>query len=118
MVARDVLGTDSLREMHREPLGKASGIHEDQRRTVLGNQLGDAGVDLLPHFCRHHRLERRRWNLEREIEGPDMAGVDNRRQRLAGPYEELRDLFDRPLCRRQADALGTLSDERVEPCEC
>ena len=117
-MARNAFGAEPFGQMHRQALAQPPGVHEHERRAVLGNQLGDAGVDLLPHFCRHHRLERRRWNLEREIEGPDMAGVDNRRQRLAGSYEELRDLFDRPLCRRQADSLGTLSDERVEPCEC
>ena len=114
VMARDAIGAEPFGQMHREAFAQPTGVYEHQRRAVLRNQLGDAGVDLFPHFRRHHRLERRRWNLERQIEGPDMAGVDDRGQGLAGSYEELRDLFDRPLCCRQADSLGPFPDERVQ----
>jgi len=46
-----------------------------------------------------------------------MACVDDRRQRLIGSDEELRDLLDRSLGGRQTDPLGSLPDERIEPGE-
>src|SRR2546430_16393147 len=84
-------------EMHRRPLAETPGVHEHQRRAMLRDQLGDPGVDLFPHFRRHHRLERRGWNLQLEIQRANVPGVDNRRQWLMGAYQELGDLFDRLL---------------------
>ena len=74
------------------------------------HQLGEAAVDLLPHLVRHHRRERRRRHLEREIALLGVADVDDRAVGAAvgvdraGADQEARDLVDRLLRRRQADA--------------
>src|SRR2546422_836564 len=78
MMARDVLGAEPFGQMHRQALTQPPGVYEHQRRAVLRNQLGDAGIELLPHLRRHHRLERRGRNLQSEIEGPDVSGVVTR----------------------------------------
>ena len=42
------------------------------------DQVGEARVDLQPHLVRHHRFERRRRHLERQVARSHVAGVDDR----------------------------------------
>ena len=93
----DAIRAKPLGEMHRQPLAETPGVHKHQRRAMLRDQLGDPGVDLFPNLRRHHRLERRGWDLQLQIQRADVAGVDNRGQRLTRSDQELSDLFDRPL---------------------
>ena len=100
---------EPLAEVARGALGHAPGVDEDERRPVHQRELGDPAVDLLPLVVRHHRRERRRRQLEREIALLGVADVDDRAVgdavvRRAGADQEARDLVDRLLRRRQADA--------------
>ena len=125
VVAGDVLLADALRELVRDALREPPRVHEDERRAVLRDQLGDALVDLAPLLGRGDRLEVSRRQLDGEVEVALVAEVDDRAVRLAvsieaiGADEEARDLLDRPLRRREPDARGPLAaglgDELVEP---
>ena len=59
VVGRHVLHAQPLGEMHRQPLAQLPRVDEHQRGAVLGDELGEPLVDLLPHLARHYRLERR-----------------------------------------------------------
>ncbi len=94
--------------------GHAPGVDEHQRRVVLRDELGQARVDFRPHLVRHHRLERRSWNLQAQIALALMARVDDRDlrgrravRRSAG--EKMGDGFDRVLRRGEADALQAVA---------
>ena len=53
----DGLLAQPLAQVTRRPLGHLSRVDEDQRRLVLGDELGQAVVVLLPHFMRHDGVE-------------------------------------------------------------
>src|SRR6185503_6549850 len=78
----------------------------------------DAAVDLLPLLVRAHRRERRRRDLDAEVQRAERPGVDERAV-AAGADEEPADLVERLLRRRETDALyGALARrERLEPFE-
>ena len=95
--------------MARRALGHAARVDEDQRRPVRRHEFDDARVDLVPLRDGHHRRERRRRHLEREVALFRVADVDDLALRDAidhamCAHEEARDLGDRLLRRRQADA--------------
>jgi hypothetical protein len=106
---------DALREPPR--------IHEHERRVVGLDQLRQSIVDLAPGLARHHGFEWRREHLHREVGRSLVALVDDRAVgRLAGrtaaaPDQEASDILDRPLGRRQADALEPAAGHVVEPLE-
>ena len=86
-------------------------------------ERGQAIVVLLPHFVRHHRLERRSRQLEREVGGAAMALVDDDAvgapvgADVRRPDQEARDVVDRPLRRREADPLHRMRADVREPLE-
>ena len=91
---------------------------------MLARELREPRVDLLPDLVRHHRLERRR----RAPRARDRARARGRRRRsrtaapsaraaARTPDQEARDLLDRLLRRRQADAHRRLRGQRGEPLE-
>ena len=49
---------EPLGQMASQAFGHAPGVHEDQRRGVFLDQRCEPIVVLLPHFVRHHRIER------------------------------------------------------------
>jgi len=107
--ARDNLLADALGQVARRALGQTPRIDEDQRGAVLAHQLGEPVVDLLPDFARHHRLEGRRRQLDRQVARPNVARVDDRAGRHAGRVgpvadQEARNLLDRFLRGRQPDS--------------
>ncbi len=57
VVGGDRLLPQSLGEMTGGALGQSPGIGEDQRGAVLGDELGEAVVDLLPHLVGHDRRQ-------------------------------------------------------------
>ena len=122
MVRRDRVLAEALAEMARGALGHPACVDEDQRRPVQVDQLGDPAVDLLPLVVRHHRRKRCRRQLEGEVALLGVADVDDRAVGLAtgdraGADQEARDLGDRLLRRRQADANQRLGDDRLQPLE-
>ena len=64
VVRGDGVVAEPVAEVARDALGHAARVDEDQRRAVLGDQLREAVVVLLPHLVRHHRLERRARDLD------------------------------------------------------
>src|SRR5712691_6223176 len=86
---------------------------------MLEYQLHQPLVDLLPHLGRPHRLERRRRNLERQIEGARVSRVDDGGVacEAARAREETGDVLDRFLRRREADALESPAGEVLERLE-
>ena len=100
----------------REPLGEPAGVDEHERGAVLADELGDA-VEHVAHLLgRRDRLELAVGQLEREVEVALVAGVDDRGQRPVA-HEQPGDGLDRPLRRRQPDAVRALLAQRLEPLE-
>ncbi len=62
-----------------EPLGHAARVDEDQRGAVLLDQCGDAVEDVAHLLGRCDRLQLAFGELEREVEGALVAGVDDHR---------------------------------------
>ena len=85
------------------------------------DQLGQSVVDLLPDFRRHHRLERRVGDFEREVARAAVADVDDgagrasRRPRPA--HQKARHGLDRLLGRGQADAQQPIAAQRGQTFE-
>ena len=123
VVRRDLIRPQALGEMQREPLRQPPGVHEHQRRAVLRDQLHQPLVDLVPHLGRHHRLERRRRDLDREIERAGVAGVNDLGKRDAGcgmgasSDEEAGYLLDGLLRGREPDALEATAGQVLQPLE-
>ena len=119
VMRRDVLGADALGKVHRHALGEPAGVHEHECGAVFADELGQSVVQLLPHFRRHHRLERRRGDLDREVELPGVARVDNAGVgcRVSGARQESGDLLDRLLGRGQTDALERAARQMLQPLE-
>ena len=127
-----------LVQPHRQPLGQAPVVDEDDRRAVLLDELEDRRVDRRPDRAGvrlvagvhldavlHHRLGElvRRAELAQvldrhddlEIEILARAGVDELDRAVAG--DEAADLLQRALRRREADPLRRLVEQRVEALE-
>ena len=127
-----------LVELGREALGQAAPVHEHDRRTMRADQLQQARVDRRPDrgpgwaraggrtARRHvrgladlaHVLDR---DDDLELHGLAMTRVDDRDgpgpPLGPEPAQEPRDLIERTLRGGQADALGRLLGELVQPFE-
>ncbi len=128
---RDLL----LRELvqtQRQPLGETAVVDEDDRRAVLLDEPQELGVHRRPDRGRRRplaagaeqRVGRRAgpWlahvfdgNDDLEVELLPAAGVHDPDRPCPG--HEPADLLDRPLRRREADALDRLADQPVEPLD-
>ena len=123
MVGGDMLLAETFAEMACGAFGHASRVDEDQGRAVRLDQPGEAVVDRLPDLVRHHRLERHRRHLDGEVARAHVATVDDRtvghapRIDMAGADQEPRNLLDRLLRGRQADAGQAALAQRFEAFE-
>ena len=137
MGARDVR-VGELVEPHREPLGEAPVVDEDDRRAVLLHEVEQRGIDRGPDRPRR-RLEagghcdvvlddvltegrvgaRLAHVLERDddLEVELLAGARVDELDRPAPANEPSDLLERPLRRREADALERLRRHLLEPFE-
>ena len=139
---RDLLPR-SLVQRRREPLGQAAAVDEDHRRAVRADELDQPRVDRRPDRTARGAAPRRARtgsprlaearhvldrDLDRQLEGFPGSGVDDLdRARLHGPVpaadlsaaEEARDLLERALGGREADALqrAAARAQRLEPLE-
>ena len=71
---------------------------------MLLGKFSDAGRDFLPRFVTGNRTQQRGRNLNPEIKRARMTDVDDDRSGAAIPGEKMRDIFNRLLCGREADA--------------
>ncbi len=121
MVRGDRVPSQPFLEIARDPFRQAAGVDEDEGDAVFLDELGEPVEDLLPHFVRHDRFERRAWQLERQLESTAVSLVDH--GALASSTirpdadQELRHLFDGMLSRREADALERAARDVLEPFE-
>ncbi len=115
-----ILGEAAVMRGHRvlaQPLGElarrafrhAPRVDEDQRRLVVAREFGEPVVDRAPDLVRHHRFQRGGRDFQRQIARAMMAAIDNaavaaRIGRRRHTDQEARDLLDRLLRGRQADA--------------
>src|SRR6185312_10255810 len=95
--------------MPRYAFGVAASVDEDECRAMLEDQLRQSIVDLQPHIARHYRFEWRERDLELQVAGADMTGVDDGAVgasvsvNLAGPNQEAGYLLDGLLSGGQAN---------------
>ena len=77
VVGADVLLADALGEREGGALGEAAGVHEDERRAVLLDELGEAVVHVAPLLAGGDGLEVGGRDLDLEFEVALVAGVDD-----------------------------------------
>ena len=107
----DLVLAQPVGQLPRQPLGHLPRVDEHERGAMLANQRRDAVVVLRPHFMRHHRFERRRGQLDAEIDVAAMTLINHRAighivLDCGGPHQESRDGLDGTLRGRQPDAEG------------
>ena len=113
-----------LVDARRKAFGEASRVDEDDRRAMRLDELEQPRVDRGPDAVEiaaallfggqsRHVLDR---HLDAHLHRLEPAGVDDRHL-AAGAAEESRDLFQRPLRRRQADALRLCLCDRAQPLQ-
>ena len=117
VVGGDLRLAEPLGKVARDALGHPPRVDEDERGAMRLDELREALVDLLPHFRRHHRFERRGRDFQRQVARPVVADVDDRHLGggaavRAGADQQTRDRLDRILGRRQADAQQPVAGER------
>ena len=93
-----------LAQVPRQPFRHAPRIDEYQRRPVRLDERRQPVVIFVPDFVRHHRFERGAGDFDPEIHVAAMPGVDDRAWLRGSADEITRDLVDRLLRGRQADA--------------
>ena len=114
VVGSDAIIAKALGQLMRHPLGKAPGVHRDQRRAMRLDQMHEAIVDFFPDLMRHHGFERRTRNFDREVHRALVALVDDDAGTIG---QKPRDLLDRLLRRRKSDALQLAPAHMIEAFE-
>jgi len=113
--------TEPLLQLVGHPLDQAAGVDEDDGGALGPRVGGDAVVDLGPELVGRDRPQLLVCHLDGEREVATVADVDDaaRRRFAAGTRADQQPghLLDRPLRRREPDALETAAGERVEPFE-
>ena len=101
-MSRHRVVAEAFAEQVGDALGQPAGVDEHERGAVLAHERGDA-VEHVGHLLgRGDRLQLTVRQLEREVELPQVAGVDDRRQGPV-PDEQARDGLDRALGRGETD---------------
>ena len=117
VVRQDGVFAEALREMMRHALGQAARVDEDKRGAVLADELGDAVVDLAPHFVGGDGAELVARDFDGQFHRAAVADVDDR----GVVAQERGDILDGLDGGGEADALGlgqpALFDETVEARE-
>ena len=72
-----MLLADAFGQVLGGAFGDPSLIDEDQRRLVVGHELGEPVVDFLPDLVGHHRCQWRVRNLQRQITLTNMPRIDD-----------------------------------------
>ncbi len=113
---------EALGQLVGHPLRHLAGVDEHQRGAVVPGVIGDAVEDVRHLAAAHDGLQLRGRQLDRHLEIAGVAAVDDHRGRAVVVHarEEPGDQVQRPLRRREPDALETapaLGDERIEPLE-
>ena len=128
--ARATGSSAQLVEAQRQPLGHAAAVHEHDRRVVRAHELEQLGVERRPQRVRAAvvgALRRRRPAPSARPRRSRPASRCARSSSLRMPAstmlhvavaaDEARDLLERPLRRRQRDALRIALAEGREPLE-
>ena len=76
-MAVDVTFPQLLGQLVRQPLGKSAGVHKNQRRAMLMNQLDYSVVDLVPLLVRANNAQLRPRKLDPQIPYSRMTHVDD-----------------------------------------
>ena len=116
VMARDRVFPQDARQLCGDPLRHLARVDEDESRPVLPDELRDPLVDLGPLLVRAHGRERRRRDLDSEVEVAESPGVDERAL-PPGAGEEAADRVDRLLRGGEADALDRPTGELFETLE-
>ena len=125
VVGRHLSVAEPFLEHVGEAFGETAGVREDERRMVFPREGRDSIDDLRPLLVRRDGLELARGNFDGDVERAAVTDVDDvagglgvglaGQRRARGSHEQACNDVDRLLCRRQADAGGSLLAERVQP---
>src|SRR6266852_235594 len=108
------IATEAFGEMMRHALREPAGVDENERRGMLIGKLGDAVVDLAPHFIGGHRAKLARGNFDGQIHFTAMADLYDGRVVALISRQEMGDSLDRLLRRGETDAHEPPAGEMVE----
>src|SRR5580693_9662020 len=100
----DVVRPEFLGQMVRNSLRESPCIYEHQRGAMLLDQFHEAVVYLVPHFVGRDGAKLAGGNFDREIELPFVADVNDYGVWTLIACEEMGNLFNRLLCRGEANA--------------
>ena len=114
VMRRHCLFAQSLGQLPRHTFGHAARVDEHQCGAVRFDQPHQAVVNLLPDLCRHNRFQRRVGHLHYQFARALMAGVDDRHISRSGAAQQIRNLLDRVLRRRQTDAHQIVCAQRCQ----
>src|SRR5580698_4801409 len=120
MVCSNQLFANTFGQVTRNALRVSPGVDEDEGRTMLGDQFGEAVIDQRPDFARHHGFERRRRYLDLEFTLTDVTGINDGavglsvETRLPRADEEAGNLLNRLLGGGQTNARQLPSGQRFE----
>ena len=113
----DLFRAEKIAHLMGDALDQSAGIHEDQRRAVLGDLGRDLLVDIGPNLVRRYRPQLRFRHGDGELELALVADVDDFAFGRAGRGDALRSheepphFRDRLLRRAQADSLDRFLGE-------
>src|SRR3984885_612540 len=114
MMRGDRLFTEQRGEMMRQAFGEAASVHENERRTVLLHQAGDALIDFVPHLIGSDGAEFAGRNFDGEVEASALLDFDDYGRGPSAAGEKLSDQFDGLLRGREPNSGERLRGERFE----
>src|SRR5258706_15630863 len=77
VMAGDLVWAHEARQARGETLGELSRVNEDERRTMLIDELDDLAINLIPLLVRTNGAERRRRHFDGDVHLTAMADVNH-----------------------------------------
>ncbi len=115
VVGGDDVIAQPLRQLMRHPLREPASVDRDQRGPMRLDQCHEAVIDLLPHFARHDRFQRRARDLDPQVDLSLVSFIDDRAWLFIDQI--FLDCLDGLLRRRQADPLQLPAADVIEALE-
>src|ERR1700674_1663525 len=117
MMGCNVFFAEPFRKLMRHSFCQPSRIDEEQRGTMLSDELHYAVVNLVPHFVRGDRTKSAARNFDCDIKLPLVSNVDDPRIGTAIASKKMCNFFDWFLGRRQTNADRRTIGQRLQPLQ-
>jgi len=104
-------------KLMRHSFSQPARIDEEQRRTMLSDELHHAVVNFVPHFVAGDRTQSAGWNFDRDIELPLVTHINNHRIGAGIASKKMCNFFDGLLRRRKTNAHRRTIGQSFQPLE-